>query len=78
MFVARNELHALAGSERNQVVVTRVNRMNRRRASRVRNDLRELLEEADDPNGVLMRDSVADLRSGEGPSIRGLETTSSN
>lgn len=60
MCVTRNEGCALARSQREQVIVAGVIRVNGRCSFGVRHDLSKLLEESDEPNGVLRRDSTAD------------------
>ncbi len=61
MCVSRNERCALARRQREQVIVAGVIRVGGRRSFVVRDDLPKLLEQSDEPNGVLRRDSTADL-----------------
>src|SRR6266545_7403937 len=60
--VARNECCALAHSQREQVVVAGVIRVNGRWSFGVRHGLPDLLEQPDEPKRVLGRNSAADLR----------------
>ena len=63
--VARNDLDALSRGEREQVIVTGINGTHRRWSFGVGHDLRELLEQVDEPACIFRRDSCAELRSGE-------------
>jgi hypothetical protein len=61
MCVSRNERCALARSQREQVVVAGVIRVNGRWSFGVRHDLPDLLQQPDEPKRVLGRNSAADL-----------------
>jgi hypothetical protein len=58
--VTRNEGCALARSQREQVIVAGVIRVNGRCSVGVLHDLPKLVEESSEPNGILRRDSTAD------------------
>jgi hypothetical protein len=58
--VTRNEGCALARSQREQVIVAGVIRVNGRCSFGVLHDLPKLVEESSEPNGILRRDSTAD------------------
>ena len=60
MCVTRNEGCALARSQREQVIVAGVIRVNGRCSFGVLHDLPKLVEESSEPNGILRRDSTAD------------------
>jgi hypothetical protein len=61
--VARHEKHLLARGEREQIVVSWIARMQRRRILRVRRHLRDLSDQVDEAIGIREIDSSLQLRS---------------